>query len=362
MAIHTCLGDDEFLTAADLREYGLIAAGNYSEDINNPRIRKLVAWGFVAFHPDHPDTPVALDPKQAARRKLAKELQEAEARVARLMTLPDLSDQMSELYTAAQLRAGGPSQYLADAAVVNTRLQDVVGSARREILAAQPGGPRSRDLLTLAVERDTAALDRGVELRTIYRDTVRDHTVTAEYARIMSTRGGGRPAQYRTLVGSFERMIIVDREKAFVSDHIVAGSPQHSAWLVTDPAVVAVLAKMFDSKWRHAQPWSGDLRPRRGQLEDTEPGCPDGVRTNQRQREILRYLSAGMSQASAARRIGVSDRKLADEIAALKALWGARTLSELVYQWALSPDRLVDDSAPDADAGGKVGESEESAA
>jgi hypothetical protein len=340
------MGDYEFLTADDLREYGMIAAGQFQGDVNNPRVRKLVHWGFVTFHPDHPSTPVALDPKQAARRKFAEELAQAEARVARLKTLPDLSDQLSELYTAPKLRAGTPSAYLDDPAVVNARLQDVVGSARRQILSAQPGGPRSAELLALAVQRDADALDRGVEIRTIYRDTVRDHPVTAEYARIMSGREDGGRAQYRTLVGKFERMIIVDGEQAFISDHIVAGGPAHAAWHVTDAAVVAVLAGVFDSEWMRAKPWSGELRARRGDARDTigasgRAAALQGVRTTRRQREIMRNLCAGVAQTTIARRIGVSKRKLDQEIAALKALWGVATLSELVYQWALSPDHEV---------------------
>jgi FixJ family two-component response regulator len=69
----------------------------------------------------------------------------------------------------------------------------------------------------------------------------------------------------------------------------------------------------------------------------------DGVRTSARQRQILRYIADGVSQPSIARRIGVSKRKLEQEIAALKSLWGAATLPELAYHWALSPDHLVDD-------------------
>ncbi|MFE9812334.1 hypothetical protein [Streptomyces sp. NPDC005548] len=258
--------------------------------------------------------------------------------------LPALSQELNRDYRAVQLRASGSSEYLSDPAVVNARLQDVVAGARTEILSAQPGGPRSAELLQSAIARDTAALDRGVVLRTVYRDTVRQHPVTAEYARTMSARTEGRPAQYRTLVGDFERMIIVDRERAFVSDHIVSGSPPHSAWLITDPAVVAVLAKIFDAKWRRGVPWTGELRSLRGRPVMLGDGS-DGVRTDHRQREILRLMCSGVSQPSIARKVGASTRKLEKEIADLKALWGVATLNELIYQFALSPDHAVDDSA-----------------
>jgi hypothetical protein len=269
--------------------------------------------------------------------------------------MPDLSRDLIREYRGVQLHAAGSSVYLAEQAEVNARIQDIIGGARSEILAAQPGGPRKREILDLAVTRDRAALDRGVQMRTIYRDTVRDHALTAEYARTMSARTTGCGARYATLVGDFERMLIVDREHAFVSDHIVAGGPEHAAWLITDPPVVAVLAKIFDANWRRALGWAGELRARGG-LVDTVSGAV-GVRTDRHQRGILRYLCGGESQAATARKMGVSERKLEKEIAGLKALWGVSTLNELIFQYALSPDRLVDDNAPDGYVGGEVEES-----
>lgn len=303
---------------------------------------ELIEWRLIS---DDPHRPVVRDPQQAIKQKLADELVEAQRRVTRMAKLPTIADALNIDYRAVQLHAGGTSEYLRDPDMVNARLQDIVSGARHEILAAQPGGPRSPELLKTAVARDMAALDRGIALRTIYRETVRQHPVTAEYARTMSARTEGNPAQYRTLVADFERMIIVDREQAFVSDHIVAGSPTHSAWLVTDPAAVAVFAKVFELKWRHSQPWTGELWTSRGSRDIDTVSSVDGVRTTRRQREVLRLVCSGVSQPSIAKKLGVSKRKLEEEIAELKILWGVRTLNELIYQFALSPDHSVDDSA-----------------
>lgn len=335
------------MSATATRLYGAIARQDFDTAAQiqaaHPQARaELIAWGLIATDGD---TPVACDPKKAIQHRLEIELAEATRRVAVMSSMPSLAGELDAVYQAGQLRAGnGSSIYLDDKDAVNARLQTIVTHARHEILAAQPGGPRSRDLFDIAVARDTEALDRGVALRTIYRDTVRDHRVTAEYARTMSTRAVGRCAQYRTLVGGFERMIIVDREYAVVSNHIVPGAPDHAAWLIVDPAAVAVLAKVFDAKWTRAQPWMGELRPTWGGLE-REPVGADGVRTNRLEREVMRLLCSGASQPSAASKLGISKRKLEEVIAALKGLWGVRTLNELIYQFALSPDRLVDDSA-----------------
>ncbi|MFD5848354.1 hypothetical protein [Streptomyces chartreusis] len=336
-------GGEQHLSADGMRLYGAIARQDWPVVdeivVRNPQARQeLLGWGLVHWGPEQGGRPVVRDPDLALRELMERELEQARARVDRLSKLPALADELGDQYRAVQLRAGGSSEYLGDAAVVNSRIRDVVGGAQREILAAQPGGPRRRELLELAVERDMAALDRGVDLRTIYRDTVRDDVLTAEYAKTMSTRTGGRRAEYRTLVGSFVRMIIVDREQAFVPDLIVAGSPEHSAWHVTDRAVVAVLAEVFDTTWRRAAMWHGELRPRVGRDDVDTVSEPGKVATTPRQREIMRCLVSGMTQAAVARKIGVPKRTLEDEIAALKRLSGADTAMQLAYWWAHCPD------------------------
>jgi sugar-specific transcriptional regulator TrmB len=323
-----------------------IITGEYPDAYGN-----LIAFGLIQEDPDRPGKPVVRNPKRALENVLFAQLEEAANRVAFMSALPDLTNQLAVQYAANSCRPGRSSEYIDDQAAVNTRIRDVVAAAKTEILAAQPGGPRDKAVLDQAVSRDAAALDRGVSMRTVYRDTVREHPVTAEYARRMATRQATGTAEYRTLAGMFERMIIVDRSAAFVSDHITGG-PAHAAWYVTDRAVVAVLAQMFDQMWLYGEPWTGVLSTRRGRAGvDTVSGL-DGVRTSSRQRQILRYIAAGVSQPSIARRIGVSTRKLAEEVAALKALWGASTLPELAYQWALSQDRLVDDGTVEPGATG----------
>lgn len=328
--------------------YGLIAEGRSVPDVNIGQVEKLVAWGFVTFHPDRPDVPVALDPDVAARRQVRAMVEEAEQRVARLKALPDLSDQLAGLYERGQWRTGGGSEYIDDVAVVNARLDDVVGGARWEILAAQPGGPRNEVQLNRSLDRDTVALDRGVAKRTLYRDTVRDNATTAEYARTMSTRTTGRRAEYRTLVGPFERAIIVDRQVAFVSNHVVDDAPEHAAWQITDRAVVAYIVAEFEAKWRRANPWAGELRTRGGAMCGLDTvSSAEGVRTTPRQREIMRDAVSGKDQRATAARLGIGVRTLQSEINSLKDAIGVSTLTELGFWWGLSPDRLIDDSPAD---------------
>lgn len=356
LAITSAYGDGRELSDEALRLYGACAIRDIEQveriTADSPAAQtELLDWGLITLEDQPGGVPGVRDPKHAVQRRVDDVLATAERSVALLRALPDLTSQLTQHYEAVQLRiAGCASVYLDSGEAANARLQDVVGGAKREILAAQPGGPRDQALLDKAAPRDSAALDRGVELRTVYRDTVRDHAPTADYVATMTNRGPGRSAQYRTLPGKFERMIIVDREAAVVPDYIVAESPPHAAWLITDPAAVAVLARAFDQTWMRARPWTGQLRKRGGDAKDTLSSWGavgvEGTRTTRRQREIMRNLCAGVAQATVARRLGVSERKLADEISALKGLWGVSTMNELIYQWAQSVDNRVDDSAP----------------
>lgn len=344
--------DQGMLLADAVRVFGLIASGEPVPDGDARVVAELVALGFVVVDEGRGNRPVALDPAVVARRRLEAMLKEAADRVAQLSALPRVADQLSEPFARGQWRAGGGSEYIDDSAVVNARLDDVVGGAEREILSAQPGGPRTAAQLARSLERDTAALDRGVTKRTLYRATARDNPVTGEYVRAMSSR-----AEYRTLVASFERCIIVDRRVAFISNHLVEGAPEHSAWQITDRAMVAYIAEEFAAKWRRADPWHGELRGRTA-VVDTMTG-PGGIRTNRRQREILRDIVAGRAQQATATRLGISLRTLTGEVAELKNLFDAQSLPELTFKWALSPDRTADDSAP---AAGPAGAETEAAA
>jgi hypothetical protein len=347
------IGDRQFLSAEAVRVFGQITQGDTIPDDASDAVAELVQLGFVVLDAEHGNRPVALDPRTVAQRRLTDMLAENAARIARMAELPAVTDQLTVLYEGARWGAGTGSEYLDDPVVVNARLDDVVGSARREILAAQPGGPRDEMQLNRSLARDTEALDRGVVKRTLYRDTVRDTAVTARYARQMSTRAAGRSAEFRTMIAPFERAIIVDRETAFISNHLVQDAPPHSAWQITDRAMVAYIAAEFSAKWRQADPWHGELRTR-GQHTAGGVDGPVGVRTTRRQREILRDIVHGRAQQATANRLGIALRTVTSEIAELKTRFGAESLPELTYKWALSPDRLVDDSAPAVDGGGEV--------
>jgi DNA-binding CsgD family transcriptional regulator len=344
------MGDRELLSAEAVRAFGLIAGGEPLPEECADSLAELAAWGFVKIDSGSGGRPVALNPEDIAERNLEALLSEAADRVAKMRSLRRMSEQLSAEYDRAQLRAGGSSEYIDDATVVNTRLDDLLNSARTEILAAQPGGPRTREQLERSAARDRAALDRGVTMLTLYRDSVRQSTAMTSHIAMMTGHG----AHYRTLVAPYERAIVIDRRHAFVSDYAVAGSPPHAAWHVTDPAAIGFIVGAFMNAWQLAQPWKGE--PRAGSdvqtaadgqdwCVDTVSGPTATVRTTPLERAILRDMVDGIQQRTTAARLGISPRTLTKHIEVLKGKFDAVSPAQLGCKFALSPDYRFDDSA-----------------
>jgi len=315
------------------RLYARYAKGGLLEAERGPEHAELEALGLVVVEGGR---PVVLDPQKALRRHALRQLEVLQEKAEQIAATPAVADALSAHFQRAREASGG-CEFLADQDLVNARIQNVVAGAKTEIIAAQPGGPRSRELMAEAIDRDSDALRRGVTLRTLYRDSVRQHPVTREWAQIMSAQG----AQYRTLAGPFERCIVVDGRTAFISDLVVGAEP-HAAWQVTHPAAIAFITAVFEDAWRRAEPWQGWLR---NAVE------PDGVRTTRIQREILRDTVAGVKQATTAARLGMGVRSLQRQLDQIRDMWGVASLAELGYHFALSPDRLVDDQDVDTITG-----------
>lgn len=320
--------------------YGKIARGYTPTDSDKPELGELKALGLIAFDAGGSTVPALLSPKEAGQRLIAAEIAEAAKRVAWMQAVPQMVEALAADYE--RVRETGGCEYLGTRELVNAKLDDIVARAEFEILAAQPDGPRTPEQLERSLARDSEALRRGVEMRTLYRDTVRDHTVTAEAVRVMSQRG----RDYRTLVGPFRRRIIIDRKYAFVPDYTGGGvePTTPAAWLVTDRAMIAYVRTGFEETWRRATPWHGELRDRRDSSTDQAGGAGvPGVRTTALQRAILRDLVSGYQQHVIAKRMGMGKRTLSDEIATLRDLFRAQTTNQLVYQFGRSPDHDVDD-------------------
>lgn len=193
---------------------------------------------------------------------------------------------------------------------VDPMLETAAKDCRTEVLTAQPGGPRPVHALTQAQERDTAMLERGVVMRTIYQHSARFSSSTEAYAARLSEAG----AEIRTLDLLFSRLIIFDRRVAFIP------AREPGAVLIRHRDVVSYLVDVFQLAWQAASPFESAYKSRR-----------NGFVVPDVQKAISRLLLIEEKDAAIARRLGISERSCRQHIASLMAQLGARNRTHLGF-------------------------------
>ncbi|MFJ3528841.1 MULTISPECIES: LuxR C-terminal-related transcriptional regulator [unclassified Streptomyces] len=206
---------------------------------------------------------------------------------------------------------------LSGEAVISRALEAGVGGCREQVRTAQPGGSRPASVLQEALTRDLGNLRRGVRQRTIYQHTVRSDRTTLAYIEQVTAAG----AEVRTLAEVVDRVIVFDRDLAFVP---FSDEPHH-ALRVQHPSLVRFLARAFDEAWARAVP----VRPERAPLRTP-------VVTSDLQRAILRAVVNGETDASIARRIGMSRRSVAEHMRKVSEQLGSTSRAQLGYLVATS--------------------------
>ncbi|MEU1099296.1 hypothetical protein ABZ389_39630, partial [Streptomyces sp. NPDC005877] len=286
-----------------------------------PALTELIDWRLVAVDPQKPNVPVVLDPNEALRRRREAGLRRLAAEADALAAAAEATDELAIHFNRSKWWSGPGSEFLAEPELVNARIANALNGAASELLTAQPGGPRTAEQVAIATERDGAALERGVKIRCLYRDTVRDDEVTGGFVAGMSSRG----AQFRTRIGPFQRCVIIDRREAFIDDYLIPGAPPHAARHVKDRGVIAFICEAFEHTWRVSDVWEGT--PRR-------PGDVSGARTTALQREILLDTENGVPQKITARRLGISLRRLTTEVKHLREdVFQVPTLAAMTARW-----------------------------
>jgi len=210
----------------------------------------------------------------------------------------------------AQGQGQGPFVYLRDQAI-GPYLSNLIAEAETELLTAQPQSGRDAQSVATAVLRDTAALERGLTLRTLYQHSARRSTFTQTYVNEVTTRG----AEVRTLDEFFKRVIIVDRRVAVIP----ASEDNRSAVAVSEPSVVDFLHDIFERTWERARPFTS-----------RDATMLRSIAAEQRAMTI-RMLVEGHSDPVSAKRLGVSPRTYAGYVADLKTEYEAATRFQLGY-------------------------------
>lgn len=189
---------------------------------------------------------------------------------------------------------------------VRERLEVLTHETLYEVVCFAPGGAQSAASLQASKPLDEQLLSRGVDIRTVYLDSVRNDPNTVSYAHWLTESGG----QVRTAPMLPLRMIIIDREVA-----VVPINPEQSAAgiaLLRGPGAVTAMRALFDQVWAQATPLGAAQRRDEHGLTAQES-------------TLLRLLAQGDTDDAMARKLGVSVRTVRRISSELMAQLGARS-------------------------------------
>lgn len=241
---------------------------------------------------------------------------------------------LAQLSTAAELMAGleamagltgGPVQYLVGLSEINDRIQEAVEGSRHEILTSQPHAQEGS--YEESLNRDMAALTRGVAIRTLYPASARGSAGARKWVTQVSALG----AQARTLGMPFMKGITVDRQAVFLEDCLERPGEDPSTvrcCMIRDPVVADWMGALFDTAWERARPWDA-------------PQTSDVTITTCVQRSILRALCDGRSRESAASALDMSVRSVDSHLCKLRTEMGLASTYQLIAWWVASEERGV---------------------
>ncbi|WP_328472175.1 helix-turn-helix transcriptional regulator [Streptomyces sp. NBC_00448] len=242
--------------------------------------------------PGAPDVLVPVNP-DVASADLVGPLDEEVHRIQRAAA--EIRSQLLSLvpvYFEARRRRNEVEAFdiVSDADTVQSMLDHYRRRCRSEVLDVQPARPRYGAESDRPGPSMLSALERGVELRTIYQHTARGDLTTIAYVRQITARG----AHVRTTEELVDRMVVYDREVAFLPAQSARGGGS-GAVVVKEPNLVAFICSLFNYFWSRSVPFA----------PNTASPAP---RTDDLKRSILRLMANGYKDEMVARRLGMSVR------------------------------------------------------
>ncbi|MEU8773164.1 LuxR C-terminal-related transcriptional regulator [Streptomyces sp. NPDC048606] len=243
---------------------------------------------------EEPGTIVPVKPSVALAGLISTQQKEILERQQRLeegrAAMADLVAEFAE-FDRTQGGNGGSIEYLHGMDSVRNYLEEISEEASSEVLALIPKASLTADSMTASKALDEKLAKRGVDIRTVYLDSVRNHPATRRYAAWLNSCGG----EVRTHPVLPMRTILVDRRTA-----VLPLDPDNSgkgALVVREPSVVVALLALFAKIWDAARP-----------LGTAE--VPDDLGLSPQERELLRLLASGMTDEAAGKQLAISVRSV----------------------------------------------------
>jgi DNA-binding CsgD family transcriptional regulator len=184
-------------------------------------------------------------------------------------------------------------RHLPSRELTRARLAELVGAVRHEHLAMQPEQAFEAESARSAVPMDRTLLTRGVRMRVLGAlATDAEDPLFAHGRRVDELRPDYRQATERPT-----KLIVMDRRTAFLP--VSPDNLDHGYLEITQEAVVAALVALFERQWAAAQPRQERV-PR--------------ISLTDRERDLLRLLARGHTDASAAQAMRISRRTVSNTL------------------------------------------------
>lgn len=252
----------------------------------------------------------AVSPEVGMEVLLARQQAELAAHQQRIESSRAAAAQLIAQYTDLRPANAHPwVEHLVGLDRIRDRLVSLTREVRSEVLTFAPDGAQSEENMRSSRPLNQELLERGVQMRTIYLDSLRNSPATVAHAGWLVEHG----AQVRTVPFLPTRMIIVDRSTAVIpvdTDDTASG-----AVALTGKGTLTALCALFESTWAAADPLG-------------EASVRDGRGLTPQEASALHLLANGRTDEVIAKRLGISPRTARRIAGDLMKRLGARSRFE----------------------------------
>ncbi len=223
----------------------------------------------------------------------------------------------AEVLAAAYAERGAKEvdfvEVLTDAHEVISAFEEMQSQAKTEIRALDPGSYLSPQ--PEATPAQPPALARGIGYRVVY-----DSSLLQTELGLASVQGSiAAGEQARAFPGVPLKLVIADSDRALIAVPTVTGG-NVVALLIHPSVLLSALIELFEAFWRMAV----SITPGSQESTHEEPTTAT--------RRLMALLSAGLTDESIARELGVSERTVHRRVSRLQQLLGAQTRFQLGVQ------------------------------
>ncbi|AKN70370.1 erythropoiesis-stimulating protein [Streptomyces sp. PBH53] len=295
------------------------------------QLNRLSELALVRPAADDPNRMHAVSPQIGMKVLLAERQAELAAAQQQLEDARYAAERIIAEFSQVQDSGNGEIEKLYHLDEIRDRIRLLCAEVKEEVMAFTPDGAQTAANMEAAKPQDAELLRRGVRMRTLYLDSLRNNPPTVAYANWLAEQGG----QVRTVPSLPIRMLIMDRATALVP--VTRDDSSMGAVVLRGEGILAALCGLFESTWERATP----LGSSKAQERDDRGLTPSEA-------EVLKLLAKGHTDETIAKRVGVSSRTVRRIAADLMDKMDARSRFQAGAQAALRGWITLDDATSTA--------------